>query len=157
MLPLPLFLIAVQSAAPIHEDLVALEARLVAVVGAGIGTPGGPAHGIDRRLRLYRCPVPAEIQTGRGGVIAACPSLGWRVHVAVPGVAAGNATANDPAIRRGDAVLVRTRGRGFSVLVRAIALQDGAVGERIRLRRTSGSAAPIIAIVSAPGEATPVT
>lgn len=156
MLILPALFIAFQAAPAAFEDLAALEARLVAAAGANIGAPSGPAHGLDRRLRLHRCPVAAEISPARGGWSAACPSLGWRVHVPLRGTGADPASGG-PAIRRGDAVAVRMQGRGFAVVLRAVALEDGAVGARIRLRRTSGPAAPINAIVTGPGEAAPST
>lgn len=154
---LPLLLIALQAAPPVHEDLAALEARMIASAGAGIGEAGGPVHGIDRRLRLHRCPVAAEIAPVRDGLSAACPALGWRVHVRVQGDGAVREQAGAPVIRRGDAVLVRITGRGFAAGLRAVALEDGAVGARIRLRPNASPATPITAIVTGPGEATPAT
>jgi flagella basal body P-ring formation protein FlgA len=162
---LPLLLIALQAAPPAYEDLAALEARVVAAAGANIGEAGGPVHGIDRRLRLHRCPVAADIVPARSGFSAACPTLGWRVHIAVSNggadggrdAAAGNPTMGGPAIRRGDAVLVRITGRGFAAGLRAVAMENGAVGARIRLRPNSSPATPITAIVTGPGEATPAT
>lgn len=155
---LPILLVALQSAPPALEDLAALEARVVAVTGTGVGSPGGPLHPIDRRLRLHRCLTPAEIAPVRGGLAVACPERGWRIHVALgqgggdAGLAAGQRAAG-PVIRRGDAVAVRMQGRGFAVVLRAIALEDGAIGARIRLRRTAGPTTPIAAIVTGPGEA----
>lgn len=155
---LPLLLVAMQAAPPAFEDIAALEARLVAASGAAIGAPGGPVHGLDRRLRLHRCPVAAEIVPSRGGFAAACPALGWRVHVAVRGGGpVGGEAAGAPVIRRGDAVLVRITGRGFSAGLRAVAMEDGAVGARIRLRPNSSPSTPITAIVTGSGEATPAT
>ncbi len=158
---LPLLLVALQTVPAVPEDLAILEARVVDAAGASIGDAGGPVHGIDRRLRLHRCPVPATIQQLRGGIVATCPVLGWRVHVALSGgghgTAAGGETATAPIIRRGDAVLVRITGRGFAAGLRAVALEDGRLGARIRLRPNSSPTTPITAIVTGPGEATPAT
>lgn len=161
---LPLLLAAMQAAPTPFEDLAALEARLIAVAGAEIGAPEGPVHGIDRRLRLRRCPAIVEITRTPSGLSAACPTLGWRVHVAMRGGGSGGAghaaqarEAGAPAIRRGDAVLVRISGRGFAAGLRATALEDGAVGARIRLRPDSNPRSPITAIVTGAGEATPAT
>ncbi len=155
--------LALQSAPLLYEDLASLQARIVAVAGADIGAPGGPALALDSRLRLHRCPTAAQITAATGAQISAasgalrisCPALGWRLHVPLVGSASDDAAAV-PAIRRGDMVALRIRGGGFAVVMRAIALEDGAVGARIRLRRASGSSAPIHAVVTAPGEVAPV-
>lgn len=150
-------LIALQAAPPAFEDLAALEARVAAAAGAAIGAPGGPVHGLDRRLRLQRCPVAAEIVPARGGLAVHCPARGWRLHVALAGGAVAAGHAAGPVIRRGDPVLIRITGRGYAVGVRAVALEDGAVGTRIRLRRSAGPATTLIGIVTGPGEAAPAT
>lgn len=147
--------LALQSAPLLHEDLAALQARIVAVAGADIGAPGGPVLALDSRLRLHRCPAAAQISAATSALRISCPALGWRLHVPLVGGASDDA-AGAPAIRRGDMVALRIRGGGFAVVMRAIALEDGAIGARIRLRRASGSSAPIHATVTGAGEAAPV-
>ncbi len=159
---LSVLLVALQAAPLPFEDLSALEARVIAAAGAAIGAPGGPTQPLDRRLRLRRCAAPAEIAPVRGGLSVACAAQGWRLHVALSGAptGSGGAQANQqsgPVIRRGDAVAVRMQGRGFSVVLRAVALEDGAMGARIRLRRANGPTMPITGIVTGPGEASPAT
>jgi flagellar basal body P-ring formation protein FlgA len=137
--------IALQAAAPV-EDLTVLHQRMEVVAGA-------PLRPLDPRLRLSACPIAVAIAMDRGSAVASCPARGWRVYAPVLGGSAAAAAA--PVIRRGDAVAVRLPGRGFAVTLRAVALEDGAVGNRIRLRAASGPARPMTATVTAAGEAAP--
>jgi flagellar basal body P-ring formation protein FlgA len=121
------------------ENLEMLESRVSAALGAGIGEPGGPARPIDRRLRLMPCPTPAEIDPPALGAVAIrCETRGWRIRVpltagavAPPGMAQ---TRAEPVVRRGDQVQVVALSANFSVSTLGIAEQDGAPGERIRVR-----------------------
>ncbi len=153
MLILPLLL---QVAAPAaFEDIAAMEARVVAHTGAGIGAPGGPRQPIDRRLRLGACADAVTISAAAPGVLLLhCANRGWRVHVALlPGgslpipatapahqglvEAEAGLTTMPPAhivVRRGDGVAVRIAGVGFAITMRTVAQQDGRVGDRIRVQ-----------------------
>lgn len=154
-----LALAAPAAAAPVYEDLDRLEARVVAAVGAGIGEPGGPQRPIDRRLRLAACPsAPMVTMPMAGAATLDCEALGWRIHVPLartaiagpggPGIGAREKV--EPVIRKGDQVEVVAMGGMFTVSTIAVAQQDGAPGERIRLKG-DGKAAPFFAQVEAPG------
>jgi flagellar basal body P-ring formation protein FlgA len=160
---LPLLILSATPAG--HEDIAALEARLVAALGANVGEAGGPDRPLDRRLRLVACDAPALIASAGWGVMQiACPARGWRLQVALHGrfltAGADNATGaggvtlpvGPPSVRRGDAVAVRVAGQGFAVTLRGTAEQDGAIGARIRVR-TAPRTAPLVAIVTGEGTA----
>lgn len=130
------------------ENLEMLENRVSAALGAGVGEPGGPVRPIDRRLRLMPCPTPAEIDPPAMGAVAIrCETRGWRIRVplvagalAAPGAAQARAA---PIVRRGDQVQVVALAASFSVSTLGIAEQDGAPGERIRVR-TERRATPFV-------------
>lgn len=134
------------------EDLGALETRLVAALGAGIGEDGGPAGPIDRRLKLAACPSPAMFDAPRlGAVTISCERLGWRIRVPLARSASVTAAkAAAPLIRRGDEVEVVAAGGAFSVSTLAVADEDGSPGERIRLRSARKNA-PIFGQVTEDG------
>jgi len=137
------------AAAASHQDLTALESRLVTALGAGIGEPGGPSAPLDRRLMLQRCPANVIIDPPAMGAVAVrCAALGWRIRVPLARLATPVAmTARvEPVIRRGDPVDLVADSSGFSVSVSAIAQEDGAPGSRIRVR-TDGKGQPIFAEV----------
>jgi len=124
------------------QDIAALEARLLTALDAGIGEPGGPAAPIDRRLKLARCPNPVEIDPPALGAVALrCPAIGWRIRVPLVRAAAVAAAAKAaPVVRRGDPVEIVAQSSGFSVSAQAIAQEDGAAGDRIRVRTDPKSA-----------------
>jgi flagella basal body P-ring formation protein FlgA len=135
------------------EDLEALETRLVAALGAGIGEAGGPANPIDRRLKLAACPSPAMFDApSLGAVTVSCEPLGWRIRVPLARSATVTMAAAkaEPIIRRGDQVEVVAMGGAFTVSTLAIADEDGAPGERIRLRSDRRSS-PIFGEVTQDG------
>jgi hypothetical protein len=142
LLALPL---ALQAATPI-ENLELLQQRMEAAAGTAL-------RPLDPRLRLVRCPESLAITTGPHSVIAYCAELGWRVH-AVP-LSPLDQYVRGPIVRRGDPVTLRIPGRGFAVVLRTVALEDAAIGARVRLRRTTGPTTPLIGIVTAAGEAQP--
>lgn len=128
------------------ENLELLESRVSAALGAAVGEPGGPARPIDRRLRLMPCPTPAEIDPPALGAVAVrCETRGWRIRV--PLMAGGGAGIGqvraEPIVRRGDQVQIVALAASFSVSTLGIAEQDGAPGERIRVR-TERRATPFI-------------
>jgi flagellar basal body P-ring formation protein FlgA len=145
---------AAPAAAQGFEDLDALQGRIVAALGAGIGEPGGPSSPLDRRMKLAACPELAVLEAPvMGAATIRCEPLGWRIRVplvrsafAQPGVAAKAA----PAIRKGDQVEVRAGGSDFQISMTAIAEEDGSPGDRIRVRSDRNQPV-IIAQVDGPG------
>ena len=154
-LPLIAMAFAAPAAAQGFEDLDMLEARITAELGAAIGEPGGPVRPLDRRLRLAPCPEPAAIDSPALGAVAVrCPPVGWRIRVPL---VAGGATVSfeasvpeEPIVHRGDQVEVVVLASSFSVSTTAIAEQDGAPGDRIRVR-TDRRSAPFTGQVLADG------
>ena len=117
-----------------------LESRVSAALGAGIGEPGGPARPIDRRLRLMPCPHAGGDRSagaGRGrdalrdARLAHPGAADGAAPLAAPGMAQARA---EPVVRRGDQVQVVALASNFSVSTLGIAEQDGAPGDRIRVR-----------------------
>lgn len=139
-------------AAPAHEDLNLMEARIVATLGADIGEPGGPARPLDRRLKLSACPSAPELAMPTpASAVVRCAALGWRIHVPLVKPAAGAAmAAAEPVVRKGDQVEVTANGGGFTVSLQAVAQQDGAAGERVRVRADPKSP-PFLAEVAGQG------
>jgi flagellar basal body P-ring formation protein FlgA len=120
------------------EDLAALDRKVAATLGADFGEPGGPARPIDKRLKLAACPQPAIVDApAMGAVLVRCEPLGWRIRVALTRSASGSIQAEEkaePIIRKGDQVQLTALTGTFSVSTPAIAEQDGAPGDRIRVR-----------------------
>ena len=133
-------LLAALSAAPASaggfQDLDALQARVVAALGADIGQPGGPAQPIDRRLKLAACPQPVSVEAPvLSAATVRCEALGWRIRVPVVSLtSAVRAAKAEPIVRKGDQVEVLAEGAAFSVSTLGIADQDGAPGDHIRVR-----------------------
>lgn len=146
---------AAAAAAPGFQDLDVIENRVIAALGAGIGEPGGPARPIDRRLRLAACPGNVSVEApALGAVTVRCEALGWRIRVPLTRGAAGAQAAAaeraEPIVRRGDQVEVVARSASFTVSTSGIAEQDGAPGDRIRVRTERG-ATPVVGEVTADG------
>ena len=153
---------AIPAAAQTFEDIEALEQRVSAALGAGIGEPGGPARPIDRRLRLAACPSPVSVEAPTlGAATVRCEQLGWRIRVPVAGESSGEPNRGPsptaartaraaPVVRRGDPVALVVMSGSFTVSRQAVADQDGAPGDRIRVR-TEPRATPIIGQVLADG------
>ena len=135
------------------ENLEMLDNRVAAALGANIGEPGGATTPIDRRLRLQACPQPVEIGEPVAGALAVrCAPLGWRIRVSiVPSattrqVAAASSQQQarpEPVVHRGDQIELVAIAQGFTVSTLATAEQDGAPGDRIRVR-TERRTAPVI-------------
>jgi len=139
------------AAAQSFENLDNLDVQVAASLGAAIGQPGGAARPIDRRLRLAPCAEPITVDAPAMGAVAVrCVSRGWRIRVplvadatpAAPRTAAAQVRAV-PIIRRGDQVTVVARAASFTVSALGTADQDGAAGDRIRVRMAQ-RAAPLI-------------
>ena len=131
---------AAQAAAG-FEDIAALEVQVQAALGAGIGEAGGPALPIDRRLKLKPCPEPATVDAPAMGAVAVrCPSLGWRIRVPLvrstgqTQTQTAAAVRSEPVIRKGDQIELTASSGSFTVSTLAVAEQDGAPGDRIRVR-----------------------
>ena len=127
------------------ENLEMLDNRVAAALGANIGEPGGATTAIDRRLRLQACPQPVEIGEPIAGALAVrCTPLGWRIRVSIVPSSESRQMARasaptrqeraEPIIHRGDQVELVAIAQGFSVSTLATADQDGAPGDRIRVR-----------------------
>lgn len=137
------------------ENLDRLDNLVAAALGANVGEPGGPVTPIDRRLRLAACPEPATVdEPALGAVTVRCSALGWRIRVPLVGGGASfmrtAAARPQPVIRRGDQVEVVARTANFTVSTVGIADQDGAPGDRIRVR-TERRSAPFIGQVTEDG------
>jgi len=152
-LPLVLLALPLPALAQGFENLEMLDNRVAAALGANIGEPGGATTPIDRRLRLQACPQPVEIGEPIAGALAVrCVPLGWRIRVSiVPSAETRQMAAAapvrqeraEPVIRRGDQIELIAIAQGFTVSTRATADQDGAPGDRIRVR-TERRSAPVI-------------
>jgi flagella basal body P-ring formation protein FlgA len=153
--------VATPAGAQTFQSLDAVEEQVVASLGAAIGQPGGPARAIDRRLRLQNCPAPIIVEPiNLGAVTVRCQQIGWRLRVpvlqggdtaeqtvvATPAHTRTRTARADLVVRRGDPVALVVVTGGFTVSRQAVAEQDGAPGDRIRVR-TEPRAAPIIGLV----------
>jgi len=148
-------------------DLAALEARVVAFTGVGVGEAGGPAAPIDRRLRLAACAAPPALDwraPRRDAVVVSCAAPDWRIFVPLKGHGAGAAelapvapvaaaTPKPVVIRRGDPVSIVAAQTGFSVSQQGVAASDAAAGARLAVR-IDGSRAPIQTVAVDAGLAT---
>lgn len=141
---------------PGFQDLDALDRKVAISLGADIGAPGGAANPIDRRLRLAACADTVVEPPVGGAATVRCPSLGWRLRVPLVrggGAPAGSAMPSrvraEPVVRRGDPVEMQVATGGFTVSLQAIAEQDGAPGDRIRVRADSKSAPRMAEVVDA--------
>ncbi|HSJ78773.1 MAG TPA: flagella basal body P-ring formation protein FlgA [Erythrobacter sp.] len=133
-----------------------IDQAVAAFTGAGIGQPGGARMATDRRLQLSACAAPLAVgwhTPARTAVRVECAGpQSWRIFVAVD-AAAGAAPARlaaAPAIKRGDALTIMVRGRGFSVQQQGEAMEGGAVGDWIFVR-TARKAEPLRARIERPG------
>jgi len=149
-----LLLIGTAAHAQGFEDVGLLELRLTAALGAGVGEAGGPTRPIDRRLKLAACPKPASFGPSQlGAATIMCEPLGWRIRIPLmPTLSRVEAAAAkaEPIIRKGDQVELSASSSGFSVSTMAVAEQDGAPGDRIRVRSETKKAV-IIGVVTEDG------
>jgi flagellar basal body P-ring formation protein FlgA len=133
------------------ENLVALDARVIAMTGAAVGQAGGPSAPIDPRIRLAQCPQAASIeQAGNDAVAIRCAALGWRIRVPLVARAKSNAESSPILVRRGDIVELVYEGAGFAATSSGTVLDDGPLGKMVRVK-TSTSGVPVAAIVAAAG------
>jgi flagella basal body P-ring formation protein FlgA len=136
-------------------DPAAIDRAVAAFTGAAIGTPGGARMASDQRLRLAGCEGPLAVSwhtPARTAVQVECPGpSAWRIFVAIaPSSGGAPAARAAPVVKRGDAITVLVRGRGFSVQQPGEAMQAGAIGEWIEVR-TSRKADALRARIERPG------
>jgi len=136
-------------------DPAVIDQAVADFTGAAIGAPGGARVATDRRLQLASCAGTLAVSwhtAARTAVQVECPGpTAWRVFVAispVTGTAAAPAAA--AVVKRGDAITVMVRGRGFSVQQQGEAMQAGAVGDWIEVR-ISRKGEPLRARIARPG------
>jgi flagella basal body P-ring formation protein FlgA len=115
--------------APPPGQVTALSTPLLAAAASAAGLEWTPPPGMNE-VRVVR----------PGGLRATLPA------------AHGARTAADAAVRRGDAVTLVYRAPGMSLSMRTRALEDGAVGQSVRLLNTASNRT-IDAVVTGPGEA----
>ena len=99
-----------------------------------------------RQVRQWHSPARTAVQVE-------CPGpTSWRIFVAIaPAQGTGTATQRAaPAVKRGDAITVVVRGRGFSVQQQGEAMENGAVGDWIFVR-TNRKADGLRAQIERPG------
>ena len=149
-----MLMVATTANAKGFEDIGMLEMRLTAALGAGVGEPGGPTRPVDRRLKLAPCPQPASFEPpSLGAATIRCEALGWRIRVPLVRVAAAGQAVGEkaePTIRKGDQVELTASSGSFTVSTVAVAEQDGAPGDRIRVR-SEGRKGAVIGVVTEDG------
>jgi flagella basal body P-ring formation protein FlgA len=122
--------------------------------GAATGTPGGARTATDPRLQLAPCGGALAVSwhsPAKNAVQVECPGpTAWRIFVAVAPAQAGGAAKAPPAVKRGEALTVMVRGRGFSVQQPGEALENGKVGDWISVR-TSPKSQGLRARIERPG------
>lgn len=140
------------AAAPALAQGFADPAEIDREVAAFLGVPAGQAASafvpVDRRLRLASCAQPLALDwqgTRRDSVLVQCPGV-WKIYVRTAGQAAAPAV---DAVKRGQPVSVSVRGSGFTVSQTAQALENGAVGDWVRIR--IGKDGEVQARVTRPG------
>lgn len=137
-------------------DPAAIDRAVAAFTGAPAGAAGGARVASDPRLRLAPCAAPLAVSwhtPARTAVAVECAGpTAWRIFVAVnplPG-AAGTAAAAAPVVKRGDALTIVVRGRGFSVQQAGEAMEPGGIGDWITVR-TSRKGEALRARIERPG------
>ena len=135
-------------------DPAMIDRAVADFTGAAIGTPGGARAATDARLQLAACAGSLAVTwhtAARNAVQVECPGpVSWRIFVAITPASGAAAARAAPAIKRGDALTIMVRGRGFSVQQPGEALQAGAVGDWIEVR-TSRKGEPLRARIERPG------
>lgn len=136
-------------------DPAAIDRAVIAFAGADIGQPGGPRTATDSRLQLAACAAPLALawhNPARNAVRVECSGpKSWRIFVAVNAASgAAQGTSAAPSIKRGDALTIMVRGRGFAVQQAGEAMESGAVGDWIFVR-TARKAEPLRARIERPG------
>ncbi|WP_233996838.1 flagella basal body P-ring formation protein FlgA [Porphyrobacter sp. CACIAM 03H1] len=137
-------------------DPAEIDRAVAAFTGAATGTPGGARVPADPRLRLAACGGALAVSwhtPAKTAVQVECPGpSNWRIFVAVAPAQGGPAAAGRaaPAVKRGDALTIMVRGRGFSVQQSGEAMEAGGVGDWIFVR-TGRKAEGLRARIERPG------
>lgn len=137
-------------------DPAMIDRAVADFTGAAIGAPGGARMASDPRLQLAPCGGPLAVSwhtPARTAVLVECPGpTSWRIFVAIAPAQGQSAAARAaaPAVKRGEAVTVVVRGRGFSVQKPGEAMEGGAVGDWITVR-TGPKAEGLRARIERPG------
>jgi len=118
------------------EDLAAIERQVAMYVGGQTADTRDVLVPIDRRLKLAVCPLGVDIAwhgSRRDSVRVSCPAAGgWKIFVRL--VQHQNMAVSIPVVHRGDEVTVTLNAPGFSVSRSGEALENGALGEWVRIR-----------------------
>lgn len=148
----PLVLAAATAQAAPFAEPAAIDAAVAQFTGAPVGTTGGAAQPVDRRLRLSPCANPLSLGWyggRRDTVLVQCPDVGsWRLFVPL---LQASGVAETPAVLRGESLTIAVTGPGFSVSQPGEALDGGAVGAWIRVKSASNSGQTMRARIVRPG------
>jgi flagella basal body P-ring formation protein FlgA len=151
--PLALIMLSASpvAAAP-FTDPAEIDSAVVRFTGLPLGSPGGPAQGVDRRVKLSACQSPLALGwygARRDAVLVQCPDVGgWRIFVPV---LVTQAVGAQPAVLRGEGVSIAIAGEGFTVSQPGEALESGAVGAWIRVKSNTSKSDALRAQVVRPG------
>jgi flagella basal body P-ring formation protein FlgA len=144
---------AIPAVAAGFHDPASIDRQVAQFTGAPTGGEGGARLPVDRRLKLSQCPMPLALEwygSSNRTVLVRCPIAGgWRLFVPVAGGSGG--TSSEPVVARGEMVSIAIQGSGFTVTRNGEALEEGAVGEWIRVRPAGDKRDPIRARVIQPG------
>lgn len=131
-----------------------IDAAVAEFTAAAIGAPGGARMAADPRLALAACDGPLMVRwhtPARSAVQVECAApTSWRIFVATMPQPGGTGSGSAPAIKRGDAVTLVVRGRGFSVQKPGEAMETGRVGDWIFVR-TGAKSESLRARIERPG------
>ena len=149
--------VAIPASANGPMDPAAIDRAVMEFTGASVGQPGGARLPVDRRMRLNACGAPLQLSwygSNRDSVQVLCPDAGWRIYVAVAQTQKANQAAEQQAVvSRGETVAIIVEGGGFSLSRQAVALEEGVVGQWIRVRPAQDKKAdPVRAQVVRPGQ-----
>ncbi len=152
-----LFAVAAPATANGPMDPAAIDHAVMEFTGAGIGQPGGARLPVDRRMRLNACGAPLQLSwygSSRDSVQVHCPDAGWRIYVAVAQTRQASAQETQQVVvSRGETVAIIVEGGGFSLSRQAVALEEGAIGQWIKVRPAQDRKAdPVSAQVVRPGQ-----
>ncbi len=141
-------------------DPAQIDRAVAAFTGVAPGSPGGARGATDPRLQLAACGGALAVNwhgPTRNAVQVECPGpKSWRIFVMlVPAQGAsassvGSARSGGFAVKRGEAITILVRGRGFSIQQTGEAMENGAVGDWITVR-SSRKAEALRARIERPG------
>jgi flagella basal body P-ring formation protein FlgA len=147
-----LAVLATTAGAAAFTDPNEIDLAVVRFTGMPLGSPGGPAQGVDRRVRLTACQSPLALGwygARRDAVLVQCPdAAGWRIFVPI---LMTQAVGSQPAILRGESVNISIAGDGFTVSQPGEALESGPVGAWIRVKSSTSKTDSVRARVVRPG------